>query len=60
MAKMASGARTRTHARTYTVKWTDEGGYPSRHRFDFLWESLGFWWKLKYLQIHNVKWEIER
>lgn len=64
MAKIAPDARTRTHTRRFhvmfCVKWTDEGGYPSQKRFDFFWESLGFWWKLRYLKIHNVKWEIER
>ena len=62
MAKMPHDARIRTHARrfhvVFCVKWTEDG-YPRQRRFDRLLESLSFWLKLKYLEFHNLKWEIE-
>jgi hypothetical protein len=59
MPQMAPETRTRTHTHTYCIKWTEDG-YLRARRFRSIWEALGFWWKLKYLNFNNIKWEIER
>jgi hypothetical protein len=63
MPKTGPNTRIRTHARrfrpVFVVKWT-ESGYYTQKRFDRLWPSLAFWWKLRYFKFTNLKWEIER